>query len=338
MRRWQDWWQTLRWRNASTPSHPTLEIHIPISPTPLFFNMLRCLACSLRRNGGVYRDAPIIATVGDARIDSRLARRLSWLKPLGVELRWLRRRDFAARDYFATGHQRWKYAYESDVVLLLDADILIAGPLDELVQSVYERNVVAGMIAHCCPFERAGQHHMTWDIMYRHCQAGAPRLEHEHTGWGWLSSDPGRRNCPAYFNYGVVCAPRSFCSSIGLMIDGVFDQVREIAPSVYAAQVALAVAIGKLKIPAVALPMRWNFANAPELEAMHAAELSHARILHMLGAHQFDKGRVFASATSLEDFVRAPSLSGINAQAQEVLREILPDLLAEDRAATRSAA
>lgn len=330
MPRLRDWWQTLRGRSTPSSSHPSLEIHVPISPTPLFLNMLRCLAHSLRRHGGAYRDAPIIASVGDVNIDSRLARRLPWLKPLGVELRWLGRREFAVRNYFATGHQRWKYAHKSDVVLLLDADILIAGPLDEMVQSVFERNVIAGMIAHCCPFERAGQHHMTWDIMFRHCEAGKPRIEHEHTGWSWLSNDPRRRNCPAYFNYGVVCAPRSICSQIAPIIDEIFDQVREIAPSVFAAQIALAVAIAKLDLPATALPMRWNFANLPELEAIHAAELPQARILHLLGANSFEKGRTFASMAALQEFASAPSLSGVNAHAQQILREILPDLVADD--------
>jgi hypothetical protein len=214
--------------------------------------------------------------------------------------------------------------------LLLDADILIAGPLDELVQSVYQQNVIAGMIAHCCPFERANQHHMNWDIMFRHCDAGKPRLEHEHTGWSWLSNDLRRRNCPAYFNYGVVCAPRSICSRIASLIDGLFDQVREIADSVFAAQIALAAAIGKLDLAAVALPMRWNFANVPELEALHAGELPQARILHLLGAHQFEKGRVFASLAAVQEFASTPNLSGINAQAQRILQEILPNVLHEE--------
>src|SRR5437016_2489378 len=71
-------------------SRPSLEIHIPISPTPTFFNMVRCLALSLRSNGGAYRDAPIIATAGDRVVDPGLAGRLPWLKSYGLELRWAR--------------------------------------------------------------------------------------------------------------------------------------------------------------------------------------------------------------------------------------------------------
>src|SRR5580700_8540178 len=63
---------------------PTLEIHIPISPTPLFFNMVQCLAHSLRRNGGAYRDAPIIVTAGSDAIEPDLAERMLWLRSNGV--------------------------------------------------------------------------------------------------------------------------------------------------------------------------------------------------------------------------------------------------------------
>src|SRR5262249_15654313 len=43
---------------------PTLEVHVPMSPTPSFLYQLRCLTHSLRRFGGAYRDSPVIATVG----------------------------------------------------------------------------------------------------------------------------------------------------------------------------------------------------------------------------------------------------------------------------------
>ena len=37
---------------------PTLEIHVPISPTPAFLYQLRCLTHSLRHFGGVYGSGP----------------------------------------------------------------------------------------------------------------------------------------------------------------------------------------------------------------------------------------------------------------------------------------
>jgi hypothetical protein len=317
MRRLRNFWQRSR--------QPSLEIHVPISPTPIFLNMLRCLALSLRRRGGAYCHAPIVATVGSADVNPRLSRYLPWLRPLGVELRWLPREEFLARDYFATGHQRFKYRHRADVVLLLDADTLIAGPLDELVHIVHEQNAIAGFIAHICPFERAQQHEVDWDVLFRHCGLKAPTLVHQHTGWGALSTDERRRLCPAYFNYGVVCLTRTMCRRIAPILDRLFDRVREICPTVYAAQLALAAAIAKLELPAIALPMRWNCPNAPELEALQPEEVPQARILHLLG-QPINKAEIFATVDSLRAFSGMPNLTGTSARAQDIIREMLPSL------------
>ena len=49
---------------ARSMHRPTLEVHVPIAPTSSFLRQLHCLTHSLRRFGGAYRDAPVIATVG----------------------------------------------------------------------------------------------------------------------------------------------------------------------------------------------------------------------------------------------------------------------------------
>jgi hypothetical protein len=305
-------------------ARPSLEIHVPISPRPTFFNMVRCLALSLRRNGGAYRDAPIIATAGDRVVDAKLAERLPWLKSCGAELRWANADDFVRDDYFATGHQRLRYEHTADVVLLLDADILIARPFEEMIESVFEQEVIAGLIAHVSPFEQAKRDDLDWHGLWRHCGLGRPRLDYEHTGWGYLSSDKRHRYCPAYFNYGVVAMPRDFARHIADAIDPIFARVRGRVGTVYDAQIALAVAIAELGLPARALPMRYNFPNVPQLEALHAAEFPHASILHLLGEHQMTKSGLYGSKESMREFADAPHLRVTNLRAQRVIRDLLP--------------
>src|SRR5262245_47563495 len=91
---------------ATARPRPTLEIHVPISPTPIFINMIRCLVHSLRLHGGAYRNAPVIVTAGDREIDPALAHRLGWLPGSGIELRWVDPAEFARLDIRAQGRQR----------------------------------------------------------------------------------------------------------------------------------------------------------------------------------------------------------------------------------------
>ncbi len=95
-------------------------------------NMVHCFALSLRRFGGAYRDAPIILTVGDTTIDPDLHHRHPWLGRRGVNVRWVPEEDFRIHSYFATGAARFVHPYRSDVVLFLDADILVTSAFDEL--------------------------------------------------------------------------------------------------------------------------------------------------------------------------------------------------------------
>jgi hypothetical protein len=306
---------------------PSLEIHIPASPNRLFLNMVQCLTCSLRRNGGSYRNSPVIVTLGDESPDPVLAERLPWLRENGIELRWVPRDQFIAHSYAATGNQRLRYDFQSDVVLLLDADVLIAGPLDDLIETVHSRQTIAGVIAHISPFEHRKCPY-AWQELQGSLGLRAVRAEYEHTGWGYMSSDERFRYTPPYFNYGVVCAPRGVVTQIGRVSHDLLRCVRSRFPDFFFDnQVALSLAIAKLSLPHWCLPMRYNFPNDPLLEALHAAELPHTRIIHLLRNHQqVSKTDLFASLESLTAFTHRRDLRVINRLAQQIIADALPSL------------
>jgi hypothetical protein len=309
---------------------PTLEVHVPMSPTPSFLYQLRCLTHSLRRFGGAYRDSPVIATVGGNPIDERLADRMPWLAANGIELRWVPADKFAAWGPPGTVDHRLKHRYRSDVVLLLDADTLIRRPLDDLIERVHRDQVLAGTIAHSSPLPHGKLDRPDWAQLFALCGLPEPRLEYEHTAWGYMFAVPDHRHCPAYFNYGVIAAPAVMVSRIGEVSETFFIRLRETMASHFDAQIVLAMAIARLGAPVLALPLRYNMPNNPLLEAIHHTEVEHATVLHLLAEQHFRRTETFASLASLEAFVARTDLRVVSRMAQEIIRAILPDLISEE--------
>jgi hypothetical protein len=308
---------------------PSVEVHIPISPTPAFFNMVQCLALSIRKFGGICRDSPIILTVGDSTIDRTLEARYPWLGPLGVELRWVPEAFFREHSYYATGATRLWHDFRSDLVLLLDADILVASPFDEMIRQTFREGHVAGVIGPASPIQFFTPE-PTWEAIYRHCGIEqAPDLCHEHTGWPYyFSSDEAYRFSPAaYFNYGVICAPSSLVTQIGKTYFSDLVRIRDFPPNGLISQIALTTSIVRLGLPTRALPMQYNFPNHPLIEALHGAELPLAKFLHLKDVHQFEKFELFGDLANVRAAIRRSDLRGVNEMARRVFQAIEPDLV-----------
>lgn len=293
-------------------------------------NMARALTLSLRRNGGVYANAPVILTVGDEKVDPSLPASLPWLKPLGIEWRWLAEAQFAVDTFWSNAALRYEQSFRSDMALMLDADILIASPFDEMVRSAHRKNAVAGLIAYSSPFEvspleiapMAGD----WHELYRSFGLPHPRLQFTHTGFGTLHANPRFARCPAYFNQGVICLPTPIASRMGRLIPDYMAKLKARTNSPFRLQLAITLAIASLRAATLPLPLRYNFANHECLEVQHGRALPGASLLHLHGAMPVSKMELFASLQSMQEFTARADLKGINAAAQKVLTEILPQL------------
>jgi hypothetical protein len=305
---------------------PTLEVHVPISPTRTFLNMTHYLTRSLRVRGGRYRDAPIVLTVGAEKHQPELARNHPWMRDNGVEVRWMDEALFARESWYGTAAERFRHEFQSDVVLALDADTLIAGPLDGLVEDAHRTGALCGVVAHAPPFTERGQ----WQALYRSLGLGEPVTPCEHTGWGYMFQDEALRYCPPYFNLGVLAAPAAVMRSIGQGIYDLMAVVDAVHRTSFRVQVAVSLAVTRLGLPFRTLPFRWNFANDPLLEALHAGELGDVRIIHLLRKHQLYKEELYASLDNVETMLRRTDLRVINAMAQQLLAEIHPQVKAED--------
>ncbi|MGH7302738.1 MAG: hypothetical protein ACRELZ_05575 [Candidatus Rokuibacteriota bacterium] len=311
---------------------PTLEVHVPVSPTPTFLNMAHYLTHSLRLRGGRYRDAPIVLTVGAEKRDPNLAHDHPWMAANGVEVRWIDESLFARESWFGTACERFRYEFASDMVLVLDADTLIFGPLDDMIEKAHRTGAMCGVIAHVPPVTRREQ----WQEIYRSCGLGDLETPCEHTGWGYLFSDETLRRCPPDFNQGVLAAPATTMRRIGGVIYELMAAANAVYPTYYRVQIAVSLAVTRLALPYRVLPFRWNFANDPLLEALHAGELPHVRIIHLLRKHQIHKDELYASLDNVEAMLARTDLRVINALAQRLLREIHPRVKADDAVLLRS--
>jgi hypothetical protein len=271
-------------------------------------------------------------TVGAETRDPDLARNHPWMADNGVEVRWIDEALFARESWFGTAIERFRYEFASDVVLVLDADTLIAGPLDELVEEAHGAGAVCGVVAHMPPFDRRER----WQEIYRACGLGELETPCEHTGWGYLFNEPTLRHCPPYFNLGVLAAPAAAMRRIGSVIYDLMAAADSVHHTVYRVQIAVSLAVTRFALPYRALAFRWNFANDPLLEALHAGELPHLRIIHLLRKHQIYKHELYATLDDVEAMLARTDLRVINALAQRLLGEIHPRVKAEHAACPRA--
>src|SRR5262249_20880962 len=128
-------------------------------------------------------------------------------------------------------------------------------------------------------------------------------------------------------------APAEAISAIGRVADRHLARIVGAIGCVFDAQLAFTAAITELGLPTRALPMRYNMANQPLVEAIHRTEVDEAVILHLLCDQQFGRWEVFHSLSVLEEFLARTDLRVTNRLAQDVIRAIYPALAAEERRA-----
>lgn len=303
---------------------PSLEIHIPISPNRQFFTMAHYLVRTLREFGGQYRDAKVVLTIGDTAIDHEKVLKEPWISKLDVETTWVSEHLYAEESYYATAAERFRHRFESDVVLMLDADVLIAKSFEPLVRQVFERQSFAGLIAHVSPFTSFD----SWERLYE--LAGIPlKPEFEHTAWGYSMKDASLRYCPPYFNLGVLCAPPQHMNAIGEFVYDYMKLADQVERLNFRCQLAVGMAVAKLNLPVDELPGRYNFPNDVYFEAIHAEEQEHTSIIHLLRENQGVYKDIYGDPEKLNGILEATHLRCTNRRIQDVLRAVHSKVVAE---------
>jgi hypothetical protein len=316
-------------------SKPLLEIHVPISPTEHFFTMLHYLAASLQINGGALRDSPIVVTVGADQEPEEVDRLAPWSRGYPIRWHWVPRDVFRRHSYYATALERFRLSFQAPMVAMLDADMMVAAPFTELVEGVLAAPAFVGVIAHVSPFldVKGAAKYQMWDRLFAEAGLGSPPLCCEHTGWGTMFVDPGLRFCPPYFNLGMLLAPRCVMKALGDVIYDEMEAVNRVVETCFRCQIAVSLALARLKLPWRCARMRFNFPNDHHIANRYAQELIDVRILHYLRVGPVDKSRDFLNVGQTDLWLKRHDLIGVDQVLQDHVRALQARVLAESRQA-----
>lgn len=318
-----------------TDPAPKLELRIPISPNARYVRMVRLLYRSIQKHGGpILRAARIVLSVSAERPEVDFETAFS-LAPKGqIVWRWVEPELFSRLQYDGTGLDRYFVESDADVVGMLDADLLVAGDLDDVVRSVRANGSLAGFIAHISPFRALGSGESSeswWSRIYEQVGLGRPELVFEHTGWGVMCKRDAHRYCPAYLNYGVVFANRATTEAIGRRLGPFIESVDRCVPnSFFKSQVALTLAMVELGVPLHRLGLRDNFPLHVDPQAMRERNPdpngldsdSDVRVFHYLGNGPINKAH-FDLATDLRAALGRADLNPTAAHFARLARELL---------------
>ena len=197
-----------------------VEIHIPISPTASFFRQVHYLAALLRPVTRNFSGTRLIVTVGDDSEPFDVAACLPWAAHYPIEFRWVPRQLRRAFGWFATALHRYRYTYDAPLVLMMDADIVVAREFGELLEQVRAVPAFYSMVAHASPWYNSRLLHLQseeawWRSVYGAAGLGEPEFPCQYTGFGYLGEVGFPRAAPPNFNQGVVIAPASIVRTVG---------------------------------------------------------------------------------------------------------------------------
>jgi len=311
------------------------EIHVPISPTPAFLQQLHYLAASLRRFGGPLSTSEIVVTVGEDCEPYDLSSAYPWTYAYPIRFSWVPRERFQKYGYYATAMGRYLYPFRAANVVMLDADLIVTGDLEELVSRVSAEPALYAMIAHSSPWHNSNLLHIHsdaewWWMLFREAELDTLPMVCQYTGYGILGVENFPRDCPPYFNQGVLLAPSDLVKKLGNRVFLELEVVDRIANTFYKVQLALTLALLRLGLPWRTLPLRYNFTPGftPYIQAL-PAEWRNAKILHYSCTPQLNKNRVMSSYAEMSAWLEGDCREPVEQRLRDAFAAVHPMVMAE---------
>lgn len=295
----------------------TIEVRVPISPTPSFLNRVVLMAESIRR---FHPDTMMRVYIGqtDGVTDEAAIRVQDAFRGRDIVPTWINTHSFdlwanSRSPYLGTMNARWHPQTEADNIIIADADVIFTGPLTEL----FAFDSVVGVQAHISPLAND-----QWKYLFAINGCPSPEFEHVYSGAGIMG--PEGQKGPYYVNSGFFFAPRHLfermCAPYQEAVNICKSAMRD---SYWFDQLALALAVAKSGVPHLTLSISYNFPNQAAFDTAYPGGLLAAKVLHYLRTDIIDRDRDFADLTAIKRLVARTDLTGSNEVVRQTVAETM---------------
>lgn len=301
---------------------PKVAFLIPASPNAAFFSQIAAFRRAIGA-GAWTRWEPSTKAFFGGTIDPHS--RQQWSDELAdVEQVYLDQERFERDGYFAQGDARLEAgASDADVVVLSDADTLLVGSIEDVLDRVLQRSAVAGVNAHFSfPTEKRHAGPSEWNELAL-ALIGKPLLFDREYTLVPPSDDKEPRAAPFYLNFGAIFIASDAIPSVAANYLPLRKKVWALLDQPYfAGQVAFTLALAASEIAKISLPISYNFPNDPRADRLYPDSLEDVRLFHYLRTQKFDRQKIFKTAEEYDDFV-SMKLDGSDALFQSSVKSIL---------------
>jgi hypothetical protein len=264
----------------------SLQIHVPISPTPSFFTMIQYLAASLWRYGWPNQDRRLIVSIGEDCEPFDIDAAHPELARYGITWRWTDREAYRRHSHYATGMDRWAEPFQTDFVLMADADTLFTGDFSEIARQLAQPLGIAGVVATNPPWFIDGKGDVDrerWGELFAMAGLPPPVFDCPHPGHGvWYPAGSAMESGPAYYNFGFVLGTREAMNVIGKTFCQDYLLAYDFSQSYLAAQMGLTLSIIRNQVSYRNLAVRYNFWGDAKYHTAFPSDAADVRVLHYL--------------------------------------------------------
>jgi hypothetical protein len=204
------------------------------------------------------------------------------------------------------GVLRWA-PRDADVLVRADADTLLVEPLEPTLDAVFEQSAIAGTIAHS-PFRRpeGSTNRSLWQSLGKDLASAPVRFDYNYA-FSSMEQPESERVTPFYLNDGFVFFARDYFDKFVPIFLEIRPKVAaKLVDPYYAGQVSLALAVMRIDLPAIALPMRYNFPNHVIAASKYPEEMERALVWHYLDYGEIHRQQIFQSEENYKEFLAKP--------------------------------